>query len=798
MDAHALEILEFNKLKNIVGSFAVSNLGRNLIENIPISDSSDEIRYQFDLAREMIGIFESIHSLPVDGITDIRGPVEKIKPLDSYLEPNEFLKIYDLLTAVKNLRYFFSTNEKNYPLLFDIAQYLEPIPDYQKQVGKIFNIEAEIKDSASPNLQQIRIEKRETSQKIEDSLTKFIHSPKTRLFLQDIFITQRNNRNVLPIKVEYKNQVPGIIHDYSITGETAFIEPLNIVELSNELIDLNLEEQKEIRRILTALANILRENYEILSKNIDIVAQLDMIYAKANFAIQHKCSIPSVDVGNSLRIENGKHPLLLISLKEKCVPLNLHLKEDDHALIISGPNAGGKTTAAKTVGILSLMVQSSIPIPADSSSIFPVFTDFFADIGDEQNLTEGISTFSSHLRQVKYILEKASEKSLIILDELGTATDPSEGSLLARAILEELAARNTLTFVTSHLPALKTLDRTYNWVRTASFTLDPETERPNFVLSMDIPGDSNALKVAKLLGIPGKIIDRSYSLMSREERELKSIIDSMKKERQKLKKTTKEIEGQKALIEKSRKRYYALIDSLEAEKRKLKENYLREKENALREREKIINEARKQVEKMIAHLPSRADILRAKKDLKAEAEKIGAETEETKKKLKKLRMTATKQLKIEDIKPGMSVWIKNLDEKGVIKQVSRNKKQVSVIINKVEFKVKIDELESIEAEELKKSKPPRRGTVSTPSKVLSRNEINLVGNKVEDAIRKLDKYIDDAILAGFDKIKIIHGYGTGALRDGIRKFLKSHPQIKKYRDGDQYEGETAVTIASLK
>jgi len=602
---------------------------------------------------------------------------------------------------------------------------------------------------------------------------------------------------VLPVKIEYKNKVPGIIHDYSISEETAFIEPLEVVELSNRLLDLGKDEQKEIRRILVMLADLLRRDLETARTDVEICATLDAAYGKAEFARRYGCSIPTVTGSGGLKVVNGRHPLLLFSIGQRCVPLTVELGESDRALVVSGPNAGGKTTAVKTLGVLALMVQCAIPIPADASSVFPVYGGFFADIGDYQDLTGGVSTFTSHLGEVKRILERAKADSLIILDELGTATDPSEGALLAQAILEEIASRGGLALVTSHLPALKTLDRRCEWARTASFSLDPDTERPTYRLAMDVPGESNALKIARMIGLPQAIIDRSLALMSPEERELKEVLSAVKAEQGRARRERELAEGERRRTAKEQELARAKLVQAQKEVERLKTEVLQARREALEERRRIVRDGRKRVETMIAKLHSREEVIESRGRLTEEADAIDDELAGVTKELGELAPKPARRRPIGEASEGMTVWVPSLNDRGTIVRVYGRGRRADVLVNKMEFKVAVKDLEQIE-EEAEHVPARHKGGVRTPAPGLASSEINLIGRHVEDAKLELERFIGDAVADGSETIRIVHGYGTGALRQGVREYLREDARVKSCADADAEAGGGAVTIARLR
>jgi DNA mismatch repair protein MutS2 len=797
MDSRALENLEFNVVKDIVADFAISDLGRDRIRQQEVMTSSQAIRRDYDLVKEMIDAIAWRETMPIDGLSDVRPSLRAVRPVGTYLDPPDLLRIHELLKAAGRLKRYLGTYREDFPKLHAMMERCQPVPEFDKAVRTAINPDGEIASNATPELAEIRHLTTETSGKIEKIFDRMIRSAEMRELLQETYVTERKGRKVLPVKSEFRSQVSGIVHDVSISGGTVFVEPMSVVGLSNELTELAAREKEEIRRILLSLSNCLRQNLEAVLTTVETMSEIDMLYAKARFAARYKCSIPGISTDRSLKIVNGRHPLLLKSKEDQCVPLNVSLRDSDRVLVISGPNAGGKTSAAKTIAVLCLLAQSSTPIPADVSSVLPICNGFFADIGDYQDISLGVSTFTSHLGEVKRILENVSEGSLVVLDELGTATDPAEGAVLAEAILEELTQKGALAVVTSHLPSLKTLGMTRQWARSAAVGLDPQTEKPNFVLSMDIPGESSGLTIARQLGIPRSIVERAYSLMSDQQRDLSHELEAVRKEKAKVLTASRELQEARSRVEEEKNRYEDLLKALEAEKGNVKLEKLKFRQTSLTEKQKILREARKRIEKMIAALPSRKHLSEAKRELHDEDAGIEEETRQVQKEIDKLTGVPARDLAIEEIREGMVVWARNLRQPGTVKAVYRGGKKADLVVDGVVFTVDADQLAECPQEEMLHRE--ELGRTSIPRKELATTELNLVGERVEKAIGLLDQFINDASLSGVDKIRVIHGYGTGALRKGIRDFVASHPLVEGFRPEDESEGEGgAVTIVKLK
>jgi len=797
MDSRALEILEFDLIKEMVGEFAISEMGREMIRHQEVATSPEVILAEYELVREMIGAISGYQSIPLDGLCDIRSSLSAISPPGTYLDPPDILRIDRLLKTAVGVRSFFETPRESFPRLHRLMQQCESVPDFEKAVRAALTPDGEVASSATPELADIRRTMASISRKIEASFERMIRSPEISEFLQEGYVTERKGRRVLPVRSDVRSRVPGIVHDVSISGGTVFIEPMAVVGLSNEFTDLAAREREEIRRILLSLSDCLRRNLPVVLTNVEIMAKVDMLYSKARLAERYKCSIPAISADRSLRIENGRHPLLLKSQEERCVPLNCSLRSSDSALVISGPNAGGKTTAAKTIAILCLMAQTSTPIPTGANSVLPILSGFFADIGDYQDISLGVSTFTSHLGEIKRILENVCEGSLVVLDELGTATDPTEGAALAETILEELSRKGALAVVTSHLPSLKTLGETREWARSASMGLDPQTERPNFILSMDVPGESSGLTIARQIGIPRHIIDRAYSLMSRQQRDLRRALESVRKEKARLLSASKDLAEARREVKEQKKLCRELRQSLDAEMKKLRLEKLQFRQKILAEKDSILREARMRVEKTIARLPSRKQLPRAREELREEHRRLEKEAKEVGDAIERLSVVPRRELDREEIREGMVVWARKLRQSGTVKAVYPGKKKVDLIVDGVVFTVDANQLAEFREEE--KVTAPPAGRSSLLSKHLASTDLNLIGQRVEKAIGLLDRFLNDASLSGADKVRIIHGYGTGALRKAVREFLASHPLVDGFRSQNEEEGDRgAVTVVKLK
>lgn len=797
MDSRAFSVLEFNHVKDMVAEFAACDLGRELIRNEEPTAMQDLVRSQYELVNEMMNAISWPQNLPMEGVEDVRGSLHAARPSGTYLAPHPLLHVDRLLKVGGSLKRFFHSFRDDFPKLHHLTDSIDPVTEFQAAVAKAITRDGEIHDTATPELARIRGEMRSLSHRIENAFEQMLRSPETRPFLQEAYVTERKGRKVLPVKSDFRPHVPGIVHDVSISGGTVFVEPMAVVGLSNELTELAAQEEDEIRRILLSLTERLRAHFDAVLADVEIVARLDMLYGKARFAERYECAIPGISTDGSLAIENGRHPLLLKAHESNCVPLNVSLRASDSVLVISGPNAGGKTTAAKTIAALCLMAQTATPLPASPNTVLPLFSAFFADIGDYQDISRGVSTFTSHVGEVKRILDSVRPGSLVVLDELGTATDPVEGAVLAEAILEELTKRTARTIVTSHLPSLKSLHLTRTWARPASMGLDPETEKPNFILSMDVPGESSGLTIARQLGIPENVIARAYSLMSDQQRDFTHALEAVTREKGKIQKASRELQQERREVAQEKDRYEELSRALDADKAKLKLEKLKFRQDLLSERKKILREAKGRVERMIAQLPSRKELVRSRKVLEEEAHGVQEESEQTEKAIEKATAVPRRDLSLDEIREGMVVYARNLRQAGNVKAVYPTRNKVDLVVDGVLFNVDAEQLAEHLGEETRR--PSYSAKTSTPRKDLPATDLNLIGRRVENAIALLDRFLNDASLSRVDQVRVIHGYGTGALRRGIREFLMGHPLVDGFRAEDESEPQGgAVTIVRLK
>ncbi len=719
-------------------------------------------------------------NVPIDGLFDPRPLLEKLDSVGAFLQSKELLALASFLNIVKRLKGFVVHHCKSAPLLSEVFGAFTSLPDITKLIRSKIDDEGCVKDDASPALKKLKRRADEAEAHIHGELRRLIRILGSQNILQESYHTLRGERFVLPVRAGAKGRVRGIVHDVSHSGETFFIEPIEVVELSNNLATIRLEIREEVRRILIEISDAARAELPTLRTDTALAAQFDFLYAKARFAFANNFAIADIMPGGTLKLLQAHHPLLYLKDKDASVPLTIRFNEEDRVLVISGPNAGGKTTALKTIGLVSMMVQSGLAIPAFPDSRLPVFTEWFADIGDEQDVTEGVSTFSAHIRNIAHILREADEKSLVLLDELGTATDPTEGGPLAVSILERLAGRTALTIVTSHLSPLKAWAHEFPGARNASFRLDEVTHKPSFQIMLDVPGASEALLIAECEGLPPEILRRASELLPKGEVDLSALIQSLQKKEKEIEENKREIA---TLLKEHKKLRYRV--------RELQE-YLKQKERTLTEdmlsaKEALLTEARQFIEKQIAHLPSREAVVQARKEITREIQSV-------QKQKRRIREEFIHPVDLDKFYVGQTVYITDINEYAEIKKIKREKSTALLVLKGMEVTTPLLRLKIPAAGETPVQIPPR---VSYQRKSDVSLELDLHGMRVEEMLTAVERYLNDAALADLPYVRLVHGIGTGALRRALQDCLKTHPLVKNYRYGTPEEGGGGVTIVNL-
>lgn len=790
MNEKVLRTLEYNKIINMLEEKASSDLGRRLCQDLrPFTDLDTINEAQRQTSDALSRLFKK-GSTSFGGNNDL-GYTLKSLSIGSSLSTAELLKIAGLLENVNRIKaYGRSERDDDFKDSLDaFFEGLEPLTLLAGEIRRCILSEEEISDDASSSLKHIRRSMMLTGDKIHSQLNAMVNGS-YRTYLQDAVITMRNNRYCIPVKVEHKGQVPGMIHDQSSTGSTLFIEPAAIVNLNNQLKELELKEQEEIEIILANLSVQASEHIEALSQDQRIMTTLDFIFAKASLAMELNATAPIFNNNRYINIRKGRHPLLD---KKKVVPIDIYLGKDFDLLIITGPNTGGKTVSLKTVGLFTLMGQAGLHIPALDRSELSIFTEVYADIGDEQSIEQNLSTFSSHMTSIVSILKNADERSLCLFDELGAGTDPTEGAALAIAILDHLHKKQVRTMATTHYSEIKVYALSTPNVENACCEFDINTLQPTYRLLIGIPGKSNAFAISSKLGLPDYIIEAAKEQISQENESFEDLISGL--------------ENSRITIEKERLE----IASYKDEIKNLKEQLKSKQERIDETRERILREANERARDILQEAKDVADeTIRvfqkagpgaSMKDLEKSRDKVRDKISQKNDKLAlKSAQPQNKQLKPEQLKLGDGVKILSMGLKGTVSSLPDHKGNLFVQCGIMRSMVNIKDLVLFDDEPVSSTVLQRSGgsKIKMSKSYHISTEINLLGKTVDEALAELDKYLDDAYLAHLPSVRIVHGKGTGALRNAVQKHLKKAKYVESYRLGEFGEGDAGVTIATFK
>ena len=792
MNEKVLKTLEYTKIIQNLTEFADSHPAKKLCSDlVPMTDLEEITKAQTETADALSRLFKK-GSTSFGGNKDIGFSVKTLE-IGSTLSSGELLKIAKLLDNVNRIKTYGRKEKEDAPedSLDTYFDQLAPLTFLANEINRCILAEDEFADDASPKLKSIRRSMISTNDKIHSQLLNMVNGS-YRSYLQDAVITMRNNRYCIPVKSEYKSQVHGLVHDQSATGSTFFIEPAAVVELNNQLKELALQEQEEIERILAALSAQVGEYTKELESNQRIMTLLDFIFAKAKLAMEENATQPIFNQEHYIHIRKGRHPLLP---KKSVVPIDIHLGRDFDLLIITGPNTGGKTVSLKTVGLFTLMGQAGLHIPALDRSELSIFTEVYADIGDEQSIEQSLSTFSSHMKSIVHILAHADADSLCLFDELGAGTDPTEGAALAIAILNYLHDRGIRTMATTHYSELKIYALSTPMVENACCEFSVETLRPTYRLLIGIPGKSNAFAISSKLGLSDEIINAAKTQISKEDESFEDVIADLEQSRITIEKEQKEIAEYKERIR-------TLQEQLKAKNEKIdraKDKILREANEKARE---ILQEAKDVADETIRdfnNLDAHADI----KTLEKKRQKVRDKISE---KNAKLTLSPgpekTKQKSIDPakLKKGDGVKVLSMGLTGTVSSLPDSKGNLFVQCGIMRTSVNVKDLAPLD--EVTITAPTLQRTNSGKIKMSKvtgiSTEINLLGKTVDEAICELDKYLDDAYLAHLPSVRIVHGKGTGALRSAVHSHLKRQKHVKEFRLGEYGEGDAGVTIATFK
>lgn len=792
MNPKALKTLEFNKIIDSLISFASSQGGKEICRSlIPSCEVSEIGQNQRETSHALSRIYEK-GSVSFSGTKDVRGSLKRLE-IGSILNASELLAICSLLETTNKVKSYSRRENQNVSpdSLDDMFSALEPLTPLSNEIRRCILSEEEISDDASPGLRHIRRTIKLTNDKIHSQLAAQVNSSSSRTYLQDAIITMRNGRYCIPVKAEYRSQVPGMIHDQSSTGSTLFIEPMSIVKLNNELKELAMKEDDEIEAVLAVLGNQAAEHTEAIANNYLLLTQLDFIFAKALLSKSYQGSEPVFNTQGKINIKKGRHPLLD---KKSVVPIDIRLGESFHLLIVTGPNTGGKTVSLKTAGLLTLMGQAGLHIPAFDKSELAVFSQVYADIGDEQSIEQSLSTFSSHMTNIVKILDEADQNSLVLFDELGAGTDPTEGAALAISILSHLHQKGIRTMATTHYSELKVFALSTPGVENASCEFNVETLRPTYRLLMGIPGKSNAFAISSKLGLPDYIIENAKKHIGVQDKAFEDLISDLETSRITIENERDEINNYKKEIETLKTKLEEKQDRLA----KHQETVIRE---ANEKAHQVLREAKEYADQTIKTFHKFEQSSAALKDMENERNQLREKLSSVEKNLVyKNTVKPKKQNKAADFKIGDSVKVLSLNLNGTVSTLPNQKGDLYVQMGILRSQVNIKDLQLLDEPVVTSKSFQKTGTgkIKMSKSASVSSEIKLLGKTVDEAISDLDKYLDDAYLAHVPQVRIVHGKGTGALRAAVHSHLKRLSYIKSYRLGAFGEGEAGVTIVEFK
>ena len=802
MNEKSLQILEYPKIIAQLEDHATSALGRQLCKALLPSSDLPEITQAQQETADALSRIRMKGSLSFSGCKDVSGSLKRLE-VGSSLSIAEILAISSILTIAARAKSYGRHDQDDSGLPEDTLEerfrVLEPLTPVNTEIKRCILSEDEISDDASPGLHKVRRAIKNAADKLHGQLNSILNA--NRSYLQDAVITMRDGRYCLPIKSEYKNQVPGMVHDQSSTGSTLFIEPMAVIKLNNEIRELEIAEQKEIEAVLANLSSQLIPYIEEIQMNQQILGELDFIFAKANLSRSYKGSQPEFNDKGMISIKDGRHPLLD---PQKVVPITISLGKDFDLLIVTGPNTGGKTVSLKTVGLFTLMGQAGLQIPAFDGSKLAVFDEVFADIGDEQSIEQSLSTFSAHMTNIVRILNQADSRSLCLFDELGAGTDPTEGAALAIAVLSFLHQMKCRTMATTHYSELKVFALSTPGVENACCEFNVETLQPTYRLLIGIPGKSNAFAISKKLGLPDYIIEDAKSHLETEDQAFEDLIAHLEESRVMIEKEQAEIQSYKAEIAQLKSRLSQKEERLDERKEKLIRNAAEEAQRILREAKETADQTIKQINKLSADSG-------LNRQLEAERTKLRDKLKEADQKLAIKQKGPSQPISPKKLKVGDGVKVLTMGLKGTVSTLPNDKGDLYVQMGILRSLVNIKDLELLHEQEItgpayegSLSSGGRKGSGSGKSRIqMSKSasispEINLIGMNVDEACSVLDKYLDDAYLSHLPSVRVVHGRGTGALKAGIHKYLKRLKYVKEFRLGEFGEGDSGVTIVTFK
>ncbi|MFR7936370.1 MAG: endonuclease MutS2 [Clostridium perfringens] len=786
MNDRVLRVLEFNKIKELVKRYAITKSAKEMVLDLKPYDSVYDVKEHLEETKEALDILMRKGNPPFEGLYDVKEAITRAEK-GGVLSIEGLLRIGNMLSVTRKLSDFLARKEEEeeHRILEGMREGLIVLRGVESAISKAIVSEDEIADSASDKLYSIRRSLKEKNSSIRDKVNSIVRS--NAQYLQDSLYTVRGDRYVIPVKAEYKSQVPGLVHDQSSTGATLFIEPTALVNLNNEIKELMLKERAEIERILAELSALVYKNIDVIKVNFNIIVELDFIFAKAKYGSDLGGTLPIVNEEGVIDLMDARHPLIP---KDKVVSSDIYLGREFSTLLITGPNTGGKTVTLKTTGLIELMGLSGLLIPASENSSISFFEEIFADIGDEQSIEQSLSTFSSHMTNIVRIMEKANNKSFVLFDELGAGTDPTEGAALAISILENLRARGCRIMSTTHYSELKGYALKTENVENASVEFNVETLRPTYRLLIGVPGKSNAFEISRRLGLKDNVIEEAKKVISTESLQFEDLIQSLQEKSIKAENDAREAAILRNDAEKYKNRYKEKFERIES----VRDNVYAD---ARREAKQILDSAKEEADAILKNM---RDLERmgissdARRKLEAERGKLRDKISDAEARLQK-KKEEQKGEELKKIEVGMEVLLPSINQKVIVLSKPDNKGEVQVQAGIMKINVKAKDLrvakETKEEKKIKKREARLNLRQVDPS-------IDLRGMDSEEACYTVDKYLDDAYVAGRGEVTLVHGKGTGVLRKAINEMLKKHPHVKSHRLGEYGEGGTGVTVVILK
>lgn len=785
MNSKIEKVLEFSKIRTQLAEYATSEKGKQMIKELPIEVDAKAIQNKIEETTDGVELLRLKQGIPIPRLKDISFALKRLE-LEAGLNGRELSDILRVLTTTHEVERFFEKVEEEEIALKRVprlVEKLESIPEVTHELEASIREDGYVLDSASPTLHGVRVGIQKTEQDIRRQMDQYL-TGKNSQYLSDTIITIRNDRYVLPVKAEYKSVFGGTVHDQSSTGQTLFMEPQAVVNLNNKLREYQIQEKREVERILWELSQKLMPYTNSLHQNHYVLARLDVVNAKALYAHELRATEPIIDANNYVALWQAWHPLLE---REKAVANDIILGEEYQAIVITGPNTGGKTILLKTVGVIQLMAQMGLYIPAGENSRVGVFTEIFADIGDEQSIEQNLSTFSSHMSNIVSILKQINDKSLILIDEIGSGTDPQEGSSLAIAILDYIASKQSYVIASTHYPELKAYGYDRPKTINASMEFDGDTLQPTYQLLLGVPGRSNAFDISKRLGLPSIIIDQARGLLSEEDQDLNAMISDLEQKRRRAQRDADKMRHQLELSTQ-------LLEDLQRETEQFQANKARLLEEAKERANTLIEQSQDDADKILSEI--RELQLRSKQSTVKEHEMIEKKTalkdlkhEQALKKNKVLRKEKAKKA----LQVGQSVEVLSFGQRGTLVEKVNDKEWV-VQMGIIKMKIAVEDLSPIaEAQEAKQQVIVKSARASHVS-----SELDLRGKRYEEAMKDLELYLDAAILANYPRVTIIHGRGTGAIQQGVHKVLRSHRSVASFEFAPMNTGGNGATIVTFK